>query len=245
MKRTKVFLTTLVLSATMSFTALAGQWQQDNTGYWYQNDDGGYPVNQWQEIDGKQYYFGGDGYMLHDTTTPDGYTVGTDGALIITQTGNGTRENPYNAFLPVDFSCTYKYLPDYNYSARLQLLEIVSGIKANETVFSENMFNKSEHGNYKWKLYHFQLTCLSSAGDYISGSLINPYNFFNQDSTIGLSDIKTASLGKQLKDRYSVKLYPGGTDDFWIGVLIDDSIPHITFKIDAGDNGDIWFTTQN
>lgn len=57
-------------------------WNQDSTGWWYQNADGSYPVNQWREVNGKQYYFGADGYMLADTTTPDGYSVGTDGAWI-------------------------------------------------------------------------------------------------------------------------------------------------------------------
>lgn len=57
-------------------------WVQDNVGWWWRNADGSYPVNAWKEINGKQYYFGSDGYMLHDTTTPDGYTVGSDGAWI-------------------------------------------------------------------------------------------------------------------------------------------------------------------
>ena len=39
-------------------------------------------MNTWKEIDGKQYYFGSDGYMLSNTTTPDGYYVGADGAWI-------------------------------------------------------------------------------------------------------------------------------------------------------------------
>lgn len=59
-------------------------WVQDNVGWWWRNADGSYPTNTWKEINGKQYYFGSDGYMLHDTTTPDGYTVGSDGAWIET-----------------------------------------------------------------------------------------------------------------------------------------------------------------
>ena len=39
----------------------AAEWKQDNSGWWYQNDDGSYPINTWKEIDGKQYYFGNDG----------------------------------------------------------------------------------------------------------------------------------------------------------------------------------------
>lgn len=82
MKKSKIIVTTLILSTAMSITSLAGQWQQDTKGYWYENDDGSYPTNQWQEIDGKHYYFDLNGYMLHDTTTPDGYQVGSDGAWI-------------------------------------------------------------------------------------------------------------------------------------------------------------------
>lgn len=70
------------LSVFLSFASFAGEWQQDTTGWWYSEDDGTYPVNQWQEIDGKQYYFNEKGYMLSDTTTPDGYKVGADGAWV-------------------------------------------------------------------------------------------------------------------------------------------------------------------
>lgn len=83
MRKTKIIVMALALSATMSITALAGEWKQDNTGYWYQNDNGSYPVNQWQEIDGKQYYFGGDGYRLSNAITPDGKLVDGNGALIV------------------------------------------------------------------------------------------------------------------------------------------------------------------
>jgi len=64
-------------------------WKSDAVGWWYSNGDGTYPVNEWKEIDGKRYFFGKDGYMLHDTTTPDGRKVGSDGVLI--------AEYPYNA----------------------------------------------------------------------------------------------------------------------------------------------------
>ena len=73
----------VVLSATMGFTALAGQWEQDGIDYKYKNDDGTYATGTWQWIDGKSYYFDGNGYMLHDTVTPDGYTVDSDGAWVV------------------------------------------------------------------------------------------------------------------------------------------------------------------
>lgn len=81
MKKVRLILTSAIMAASMSMTALAGQWKSDSNGWWYQNDDGSYPVNQWKEIDGKEYYFGEDGYMLANTTTPDGYQVDENGML--------------------------------------------------------------------------------------------------------------------------------------------------------------------
>lgn len=86
----KGYLTALMAAAmTMgsAMTSFAG-WQSDTNGWWWQNDDGSYPVNTWQWIDGNQdgvaesYYFGPDGYMLSNTITPDGYQVNADGAWI-------------------------------------------------------------------------------------------------------------------------------------------------------------------
>lgn len=89
MKRVKLLIVSAVLSLAMSLSAFAGQWNQDSGGWWYQNDDGTYPVNSWQWIDGNAdgvsecYYFNENGYCLMNTTAPDGKTVDSNGALII------------------------------------------------------------------------------------------------------------------------------------------------------------------
>ncbi|NBH71102.1 hypothetical protein D3Z51_03475 [Clostridiaceae bacterium] len=76
----------------MSNTAFAAGWQKDNTGWWWQNDNGSYPSNTWQWVDGNHdgvsecYYFDGNGYMLANTTTPDGYVVNADGAWVVSGT---------------------------------------------------------------------------------------------------------------------------------------------------------------
>ena len=69
-----------IMIAGMSFTAYAGQWESDSTGYWYREDDGSYPSDVWKMIDGKWYHFNEQGYMESDTWIGD-YYVGTDGAL--------------------------------------------------------------------------------------------------------------------------------------------------------------------
>lgn len=79
-----------VLTLTMTMTALAGEWKKDNVGWWYQNDDGSYTVNNWQWIDGNNdgvaecYYFDNTGYMWTNAKpTPDGYTVDANGAWVV------------------------------------------------------------------------------------------------------------------------------------------------------------------
>lgn len=101
-----------VIAAAMTvgsaMTSFAG-WQSDANGWWWQNEDGSYPSNGWQWIDGngdgvsESYYFGPDGYMYANATTPDGYTVNADGAWIVNgvvQT-QGTQQNqPVNTSAP-------------------------------------------------------------------------------------------------------------------------------------------------
>ncbi len=69
---------------TMAFvmTANAADWRQDAKGWWVENEDGSYLTNQWYQspASGLWYYMGADGYMLTNTTTPDGYVVNGDGA---------------------------------------------------------------------------------------------------------------------------------------------------------------------
>ncbi len=62
--------------------ANAGKW-------WYSYSNGSYPKAQWAWIDGnndgimESYYFDGDGWLLTNTTTPDGYTVNDNGAWVV------------------------------------------------------------------------------------------------------------------------------------------------------------------
>ena len=52
------------LSLCISMAAYAGSWIQDSVGWWYQDDDGSYPVNAWRVIDNNWYRFGENGYMV-------------------------------------------------------------------------------------------------------------------------------------------------------------------------------------
>lgn len=82
----KKAITIVIATATMAsqaMTAMAAEWKQNEIGYWYQEDNGSYPTNSWKWINGKCYYFDSNGYMLANTTTPDGYTVDATGTWTV------------------------------------------------------------------------------------------------------------------------------------------------------------------
>jgi|GEM_PF-6727482 len=58
-------------------------WQSNANGYWYQNADGTYPVNQWKQIGGKWYHFDSKGYMQTGWQQLGGawYYLGTNGVM--------------------------------------------------------------------------------------------------------------------------------------------------------------------
>jgi pimeloyl-ACP methyl ester carboxylesterase len=63
-------------------------WQQDDAGRRWQKEDGTYLTAQWQWLDedgdgvSQCYYFDENGYLLTQTTTPDGCTVNEQGAWV-------------------------------------------------------------------------------------------------------------------------------------------------------------------
>ena len=78
---------TAALTITATMTALAGSWTQQN-GSWVYLNDAGQLQTGWAWIDGNQdgiaesYYFDMSGKLSTSTTTPDGYTVNSDGAWV-------------------------------------------------------------------------------------------------------------------------------------------------------------------
>lgn len=88
-KMIKVLGLVALMTLGMSIQAFAGEWKNDNIGWWWQNDNGTYPVNKWEWLDGNKdgiaecYYFNESGYCLMATTTPDNYTVNENGAWTV------------------------------------------------------------------------------------------------------------------------------------------------------------------
>ena len=62
-KSVALALMTIMVAATPA-NINAASWQQNNTGWWWLEDDGSYPASTWKSINGKWYYFDSYGYML-------------------------------------------------------------------------------------------------------------------------------------------------------------------------------------
>lgn len=63
-KSTKTVLAAAIIAAAMAVPAYAGTWAQDEVGYWYQNDSGSYARDQILNIDGVNYGFNQQAYMV-------------------------------------------------------------------------------------------------------------------------------------------------------------------------------------
>lgn len=76
-------------SISAAFPAYGAGWQKDPSGYRWQREDGSFVTNEWAWLDGNQdkiaecYYFDQYGYMMRNTTTPDGSQVNPDGSWIV------------------------------------------------------------------------------------------------------------------------------------------------------------------
>ncbi|AGF57242.1 hypothetical protein B0P06_004465 [Clostridium saccharoperbutylacetonicum] len=96
MKLTKIIASLLVVATMLTIYPIgaSAEWKHDSNGWW--NSEGSSWSVGWKQIDGKWYYFGQDGYMVHDATV-DGYKIGSDGVWIETTEINPPQiSNNYN-----------------------------------------------------------------------------------------------------------------------------------------------------
>ena len=66
MKKRKLLKTGLAVTLavmTLAQPVSAANWVHNNTGWWWREDNGSYPANQWKAINGKWYWFDSNGYM--------------------------------------------------------------------------------------------------------------------------------------------------------------------------------------
>lgn len=150
MRKTKKQLATLglavMLASSMSMTSFAGQWQQDTIGWWYEQD-GGYAIG-WQWIDGKCYYFEGNGYMAKDTVI-DGYELNADGQWIV----NGIVQTQNTTTIPTSQQII-DYLSNDKIDGYVNL--IIDNSKTPSTSGATNIKSKwlTDKNGWAWIIYN-------------------------------------------------------------------------------------------
>lgn len=72
------------LSGVQSASEKQYHWESNSKGWWVADENGAWLSNTWYKspASGLYYYLGSDGYMLTNTTTPDGYKVNADGVWV-------------------------------------------------------------------------------------------------------------------------------------------------------------------
>lgn len=99
----------LIISIFLSFVSLAGEWKQDDKGWWYEKDNGNYIINDWFKdphngytyhfdtfgymnkgvsyLDGKWYHFNEDnGYLMFNYAPSDSMISTDDGTMVTADT---------------------------------------------------------------------------------------------------------------------------------------------------------------
>lgn len=188
---TKIVITSLFIIGS-TITANAGQWKQNDTGWWYQNTDGSYLASGWQWIHGKCYYFTSDGYCLTNTNTPDGYQVDTNGAWVL----NGVVQSKSETD-----SKSHIQLSQNNVDNLTALANIAYESKNDPyhsdafdiNINSENLSSEEKALILYWYQYHYQNIDGRLSEDE-SGSSLN-YELFHTGHPDDLRDMMKEILG--------------------------------------------------
>lgn len=165
-----------------------------------------------------------------------------------TQTTVGSHDNPINLSAGSNF--TYK---DYKgwHNVSIRLLETITGETANQIVQEENMFNEKPTASNSWVLYHYNLHYISGDGEISASDIINKYYFYDATASRAIGESCESAVFSGTQNRpsaSSVRLYPGGSSDVWVGLLLDNSITGTTLKKSWYDSNfkthELWFANK-
>lgn len=87
----------IIMASVLAINPIAAhaEWKNNSTGWWYVNGNSWY--TGWKQIDGKWYFFGDDGYMVHNEyinnyyLTSQGYWDGAQSSLSVKYPSSWTK----------------------------------------------------------------------------------------------------------------------------------------------------------
>lgn len=219
MKLTKAIASLLVVAAIFTIypIGVSAEWKQDSNGWW--NSEGSSWSVGWKQIDGKWYYFGQDGYMVHDTTI-DGYKMGSDGAWIQNTQVNSSITNVGNA--------------DFNIDEFRNTLKIEGyPVEERDTLYKENSVSQG------WKLVNGKYYYFSFEGALAKDTIVDGY-YLGSDGALVTTKGKSQLQNFTIKTEKSV--YPLGTKNIKINITnntnLESSYGGMYYEIDKFENNE-------
>ena len=227
-------------------TAQTETWRRDDAGNWYSgasrdNLDNSYVSNGWWWIydaaagNMKCYYFDGSGYMLANTTTPDGYQVNEKGEWV--KDGAVVAINPPAPYAVMKANFDHnQYLPG-NYEANAEARKQQEGWQKDATGWWYRMTDGQFCANGWWwifdssiqglKCYYFDANGYMLAnGTAPDGSQLNLYGEWVKD---GVVQVTAASQAKTAMPYSEASVAPSaGTTNTSGGVIYSENATSIS-----------------
>ncbi|WP_270815394.1 hypothetical protein [Hungatella effluvii] len=246
MRITKLFFATLSLSFLLTTTAFAGTWkvgtEPNQNKWWYDNDNGTYADNGWQWIDGNNdgvaecYYFDSEGWLLVNTSTPDGYFVNENGAWLsgdVVETKVVTpQDSKWEAKATNDYCGWYDCLnPEDCDIERLGISAFSENSVTLGEFKDEVIYNKSTDGKYYPANGNGYFKYIYFEGDTLIGAMYSGTASFakdNEASTLFLNESDfivsgNNSVTRSTSDNSILPLLKNDSD--WINTFVEgDSI---------------------
>lgn len=220
-KRTAVMLFIAALAMSSASVAYAGQWKSDANGYWW-DDNGSYPKNEWKWLDGngdgvsESYYFGPDGYLLTNTTTPDGYTVNADGQWVEngvvktqgTQKSSGGNNSSSTPTKKINTSNLVSYMNNVDKIENTSKVNPVgTGVvfPTEEVQVGEDLYWNNLSGGTDYTLHYYGPRGDYEAAGYTRKMYPNAKDYFTYDAWTTPSGITVDYLNRVLDENGKIK----------------------------------------
>lgn len=220
LKITAALTAVISMAVIPSMVSMAETWKYDIKGWQVENDDHSYLTNQWYQSpsSGLWYYLGADGYMLTNTTTPDGYYVDENGVWNqaanpdITQNAVNTKDTAavrqaaeaYNSWINSHDGniASPSWIKDKEHSARFVFCDIDNdGIPECITT----------NGSYFWCILSYQ------EGEVAFFYASNPFDFYASNHLLYVPGTKIVCSYVNYPNGEEIRLFSTFDERTWKG----------------------------
>lgn len=158
----------------------------------------------------------------------------------VADAGQYSRTNP----APLNTVQTYvkneEYLPDYNYSATIRVIETERGASAWQKIKESNTYNKEPEEGYEYIIAKVAFSLLSSYEDKVVDADEYKFKAFSGNNE------EYKSVFVLYDNKLDTKLFPGGNAEGYVifQVRATDLNPKFVYGMNYDGTGGVWFNLQ-